>query len=143
MNKLIIFEKISFGIIIILAFIGIVFVSGLFHEFTHYFDIHKYTNEGDYICAFAITTNFSTILQNPIAYYEYSLNMTKDKGNLTLYENTEKYTELKAYSIQLIIVIMFLLCISLIFKRRNDLISDEDLLNQMLEVMKDGKIEKE
>jgi len=90
-------KKIAFVIMCIFSLVGLLVGGTLIHELIHKSDFKeiKKTNERMCILTFPNETGF----------YEFSF----DKKQIPQYNKIMEYTELKAYSIELMIIIIFII----------------------------------
>jgi hypothetical protein len=97
-------EKLSFGIIIAFALIGLIVISTIIHEYSHFYDL-KNEVKTQAICGLVLPQNLEDAFNpsNSIGTYTYSVK----SDNLDIIEQIEKTTEIKAYSINLIIFLIF------------------------------------
>jgi uncharacterized membrane protein len=141
-----IFEKIAFYIILLLAFIGSVFISTAMHEVSHYDDLHQYVTN-DYICAFVWPNSWDYFKHlsfgnnsSPLAYYSYYLNY--NKTNITLVNkvnNILNHTEFKAYVIAFIILILFFIAAAIQILERMSNKNKSKLLDDLEEEIKENR----
>ena len=91
--------KISFGILILFSFLGFFLLGNILHESSHqydYKDIEKISEEKCYLT-----------LSETAAYYSFTHNGNESEE----IQRIAKYTELKAYSINILLTFVYLFCL--------------------------------
>jgi hypothetical protein len=101
-------KKIYFYILVFFGFIGCAFCSLIIHEISHWQDYHRLVVD-DTICIFAFPENFNiyTFWNTAGGFYNYKYNTTVTRLASKM-EKIDSYTELKAYGLQILVLIIFL-----------------------------------
>ena len=108
MNKLLLF---AFSIVVIFSLFGLFIAGNLLHELSHKQDFRKYAYD-DSLCFLMIAKNrtFSNFFNSPVAQYTFNTNKTDEIA----VDKIEKYTEWKAYSLDIILAIIVITSIIII-----------------------------
>ena len=108
-------KKIAFVVLVIFSIIGVFVSSTALHEYSHYRDFKDIAQEGQ-ICALSIPTNLtlSSLTSTEAGYYEFKISPQDEQQ----YNNISKYTEIKAYSIDVIMAIVLFTSIAIIILKR-------------------------
>ena len=101
--------KIAFFLLFIFSLFGFFFILVYVHELSHKYDFRK-ISEGGYICLLALPEDSSNILSlfKIGGYYSFSHDVSENDEVYTL---IKRYTELKAYTTSVIILIVYIVVI--------------------------------
>ena len=99
-------ERIAFTLVILFALFGTLVSSQIAHEFSHKQDFEGIAKD-DKLCALVIPTSSSDLASGEAAFYQFSY-APKDQSKV---EEIGEYTEFKAYSITIAIVLIFFFCL--------------------------------
>jgi hypothetical protein len=107
--------------LLIVAFFGLfgaVALGVILHEYSHFKDFTGLARDSQ-ICALSLPTDFFKITTG-FAYYSFEADPQKENE----VNQISKYTEFKAYSITLIVMLLFLVSLEIVFKwiKRGDLV---------------------
>ncbi|HRZ85581.1 MAG TPA: hypothetical protein P5277_02265 [Candidatus Paceibacterota bacterium] len=109
-------DKIALIIVLVFSLLG-AFVSGTFlHELSHYQDFKEISTGKGEICALAIPTDtsLSSILQSKAGYYKFSI---KPEDEIE-YQRISKYSEIKAYAFDFVLILVVVICSIVILIKR-------------------------
>lgn len=96
---------ISFVFIFVFGFIGVFIVDTLIHENIHKYDLKEFVVKGtDKICL---------LDENLNGYYSYLINSEDEEE----WAKANKYSEFKAYSVGIVILLLYYLCVLRLFKQ--------------------------
>jgi hypothetical protein len=120
-------EKIASFFLIIFAVVGVVFLSIITHEYTHYNDFKNFSVEDERLCGFVLPTgdrlkNLTSFIWSPAGYYGFYLdtnNITTEK--LAEYNTVRRQTEINAYTLGALIFVFYFICYLIVtFARYKD-----------------------
>lgn len=113
MNKTV--ERISFTVIVLFAFFGMMNIGTIVHEKEHYSNLHHLTSGEETICLLEFPVNESVFkFWKVTGSYSYNL-----KENVTQEQLDSTHTELKAYTLEAITVnILFAFCLLIVLLKR-------------------------
>lgn len=131
-------EKILLLCIFILALLGTAFLGIILHEYSHYNDFKDFNVTDNEICGLVLPMkweNVSSFLKQPAGFYSYRIyiNKSNDTSNIIYkkYQEIDKHTETKAYTISALVFIFFIFCYWVItFSMFRD---KEKILNQQID----------
>jgi hypothetical protein len=98
--------KSAYTILILFSLFGVVLFGTLMHELSHKKDFKEIASD-DYLC-------FLEFNDGALGSYSFHVN------NQTEYERISKYTEIKAYGINVIIFVMYFMCFAIIILHNMD-----------------------
>ena len=107
-------ESAAFIILVAFAFLGAIVAGIIFHEYSHAYDF-KGLVQNEKICGLVLPAKLSDITSGEGGYYSFSVD--KDSSNSEKIQNIDKYTELKAYSVTILVLSIFMACVSIVSKR--------------------------
>lgn len=109
------FNIIAQIIIFIFSLFGLVIFTSTIHELSHKQDL-KEIAEDDSICIlnWPLNASIKSFYNAPIGYYKHYVNST----NLDEYDKIKKYTEFKAYTTTIIIIITYFVCLFFILNNK-------------------------
>jgi uncharacterized membrane protein len=135
-------EKFAWLVIMTLSLIGVVGFGVIIHEYSHYYDFKELNVSNGEICGLILPIewkNWSEFQKQALGSYSFNV----DDNKRDRFNEIDKYTEIKAYFINIIIGALFLVCFTIIifFKYKNEfkiinqeqIISDRDLHIKKLE----------
>ncbi|MDP3881887.1 MAG: hypothetical protein Q8Q31_03335 [Nanoarchaeota archaeon] len=108
-----ILEGMSFLIVIFFGLFGAIAFGVVLHEYSHALDFSKVASNSQ-ICALSLPTEPSQIIHNGLAYYSFEV----EEGSREEAEARKigQYTEFKAYSITIAVLILFVICLEVVFR---------------------------
>ena len=105
---------VGFIILILCSLFGFIILNSIVHEYIHKFDLKKYSVEGEgEICLLNAPKSIRDVFFGPTAYYEFS-------ANESMSEEIKKevfWSEIKAYSANILMAIIYFVCYYFILKR--------------------------
>jgi hypothetical protein len=110
-------ETSAFLIIVALAFVGVIFLGTIVHELSHWEDYKDFVKD-DSICLIDMPAEGASGIMNihGTYYYQYDTSVPGWEEKAT---TIDRYTELKAYSIEMIFIgVLFLGSMALVLWRR-------------------------
>ncbi|MFA5993110.1 MAG: hypothetical protein WC796_05380 [Candidatus Pacearchaeota archaeon] len=109
-------KKIAFVILVLFSIVGVFVSSTALHEYSHYRDFKGIAQEGQ-ICALSIPTNLtlSTLTTTKAGYYQFKISPQDEQA----YTDISKYTEIKAYSIDAIMMIVLFTSVAIIILKKD------------------------
>lgn len=136
-------EKISFAILVLFGVLGALFLATVLHEFFHYSDLGDTVNPEE-ICLFNLDltekTPLDSLFKTISGHYAFTLNQNKTDEYLEI----QKTTETKAYTISILIMLLFFVCYIIVFWNRFSKSDKIIQLKEKVEVLKiKDEIEKE
>lgn len=105
-------EKMAFIIIIAFGLFGAFVLSVVLHEYSHVSDFNGIAENGQ-VCGLVLPQNASYLLNADAGYYSFSY----EKNNTAQVQSIEKYTEYKAYSIALLVLMIFFISSLIVFRK--------------------------
>lgn len=114
MNKTKIIETIAFTLVIAFGLVGAIVLSIVFHEYSHASDFKEIAKETQ-ICGLVLPTKASDLVNSEGGYYIFSYendNITSSKV-----DGIQEYTEYKAYSVTFSVLLLFTICLIVIFRK--------------------------
>jgi len=108
-------ERISFFIFFLFAIVGLILSGNLLHEWSHKQDFEKVAIDG-YICMLEIPDNVSIkhLFMSRMASYHWTY-LVEDQEEV---EKIKSYTEKKAYTLEIILILIFIASWYLILLKR-------------------------
>src|SRR3989338_8764845 len=107
----VIMEGASLLIVSFFGLFGALALGVVVHEYSHAQDFSGVAAESE-ICALSLPTDFSKIALTGLAYYSFKPIPGKEREA----ERIGKYTEFKAYSITLAVLLLFVICLEVVFR---------------------------
>lgn len=141
-----ILERISLTIILILALVGSIFIGTIAHEMSHWSD-YKEIAQDDYICLINMPADDSKSLLDIHGAYYYNYNKSVANWQEKA-EKIDRITELKAYTIQIAIVLfLFFGAAAILFvarekNKRNYTVNEIEKIKFWQNVLRENNFEK-
>ncbi len=112
-------EKICFIILVLFGFFGTLIFSNLIHEMSHEHDFRFVSDKGT-VCVLTkagiFPDNFSEFWDEPAGFYQF----TVKEGLREEYKEISKYTEWRSYSYNFVIYFVFIICVWVVWRKRNE-----------------------
>jgi hypothetical protein len=105
-------KKFALTIVITFSIIGFFVTATALHEISHYYDFKDISQESE-ICALNIPTEIPNLKEFNTGYYKF----TPTPNSQEIYKQKMKYTELKSYSLEFILLFIMVLCIFIVLKK--------------------------
>jgi hypothetical protein len=103
-------ENIALLILLFFGIFGAIVLGAVIHEYSHASDF-KSIAENEKICGLVLPNKITSLFTNEIGYYSFFL---KDSDNKD-FQQIEKYTEFKAYGFSILILLIFVICLQIVF----------------------------
>lgn len=106
-------EGASLLIVIFFGLFGAIALGVVLHEYSHAQDFAQIA-KNDQICALSLPTKPSQIVSNGLAYYSFEVEEGSEREIKA--KEISKYTEVKAYSITIAVLALFIVCLEVVFR---------------------------